>query len=132
MLISVCIVLEALILCLNPDVAHAGPDLAPITISYGLERFGALCHLDMQSACGEDTLHIDGDPAFDRRLDLKLKHLALQPAAVKELAALAGTLQTLRLVYIEDVPGYFVRLSRACMTSFYALLCTMHSFASPA
>ena len=38
-------------------MAHAGHRLFPLRVTtfigYGLERFGALRHLDMQSMCGE-------------------------------------------------------------------------------
>ena len=83
-------------------LAHAGPCLAPTSIPLGLARFSALGHLDMQSVCGEAPLEFEGKlyPGLDRNLT----RLALQPAAVKQLGVLAGILQTLRVVYYEDVP----------------------------
>ena len=80
-----------------------------MSTSYGLERTGALSHLDMQSVCGNAGIHGKG-------LESQLTRLALQPAAVAKLAALSGTLQTLRLAYYEDVPYHIVRLHKYCMT----------------
>ena len=58
------------------------------------------------------------------KLDPWQTSVAVHVAAVKQLAALAGTLETLRLVYHEDVPDKVVRILQACMTALLALLCT--------
>ncbi len=124
MLVSVCFALETLIPNLNFGCAHAGLDLAPMSIGCGLERFSALRHLDMQSVCGDGPLQFEVHSIHHGRLNLKLRRLALQPAAVKQLATLAGTLQTLRLVYHEDVASSVVRVQKACMAYLLLCLCT--------
>ena len=53
-------------------------------------------------------MEVEG-PKYSTRLEEKLKRLGLQQAHVKQLAALSITLQTLRLVYEEDVPKHTVR-----------------------
>ena len=100
-------------------VAHAGQRPAP-TSMLGLERFGALRLLDMQPVRSKarasfqvTTFHVE-----EQRM-----RLAMQPAALKELTALSGNLQTLRLVYYEDVPNQTVSLLQA---SHAALLRTAH------
>ena len=69
----------------------------------------------MQSVCGEAPLHFDLETQADKLID-KLHHLALQPAAVRQLAALSGTLQTLCLMYHEDLPDHMVRSCHAFVT----------------
>ena len=101
------------------NVAHAGFCSIPTFTGLGLERFGALRHLDLQSVCGGAPVQLT--PVFNGALEAELCRLALQPPAVEELANLAGTLETLRLVYCEDVPDPIVRLTRACLTAL--LLC---------
>ncbi len=90
-------------------MGHAGYSLAPTSVGYGLERFGALSHLDMQSLGGKTWPWNEG-------LESQLTRLALRPAAVAKLAALSDTLQTLRLAYYEDVPYRMVRLYRVGLT----------------
>ena len=96
-------------------LANAGPYQDPTSTGLGLERFGALRHLDMQSVCGEAPLHFYLETQADKLID-KLHHLALQPAAVRQLAALSGTLQTLCLMYHEDLPDHMVRSCHAFVT----------------
>lgn len=75
--------------------------MAPISTGLGLERFGALRHIDMESVCDDDVLH-SALVSPEVRRQAMYPRIALQPAAVKQLAALSGTLQTLRLAIVED------------------------------
>ena len=78
----------------------ADAQLKPMSTGLGLERFKALRHLDMQSVCGEAPVLFEV-PTYERRQEWRLSRLALPPAAVRQLTALSGSLQTLRLAYDE-------------------------------
>ncbi len=75
--------------------------MAPMSTALGLERFSALRQLDMQSVCDEDAAH-GALVLTTMRERARMPLLSLKPAAVRQLAALSGSLQKLRLGFIEN------------------------------
>ena len=90
--------------------------MGPISTELGLERFGALRQLDMLSVCDEDAVHSALLSPGARRQALHPR-ITLWPAAVEQLAKLSGSLQKLRLAFVEDT-----QVDPACACMQYLLL----------
>ena len=102
--------------CLMHTFGHAeSMTLAPASLDMGLERFGALCHLDLQSVCGTPVYF--EVPSFRPWQDPYRSRCTFPRSAVRHLAALSGSLQTLRLQYDEGVRGQVTPIYVACLTA---------------